>query len=186
MCGLVAGIAVAISRFTIRVLGRPLKLLEAGMTSVRQGRPEPIQVSRTGDEIESLGESFSLMIQALAESKEEIRQNQELLEQRIRQPTVEPELAKNDALAASQVKSEFQANMSHELRTPMNGLLGMLDLTLDARLEPEHREQLELARLCSHSVLSLLNDILDLSKIEAVRCGWSGCLSLCERWWRIA
>ena len=50
MCGLVAGIAVAISRFTIRVLGRPLKLLEAGMTSVRQGRPEPIQVSRTGDE----------------------------------------------------------------------------------------------------------------------------------------
>jgi len=43
LCGLVAGIAVAISRFTIRVLGRPLKLLEAGMTSVRQGRPSPFR-----------------------------------------------------------------------------------------------------------------------------------------------
>ena len=93
LCLVVAVVAVAISRFTIRLLARPLELLQAGITSVRQGKFEPIQVSRTGDEIEYLGESFNRMIQALAASREEIRQHQELLEQRIAQRTNELERA---------------------------------------------------------------------------------------------
>jgi signal transduction histidine kinase/DNA-binding response OmpR family regulator len=159
--------AAAISLFTIRLLARPLALLEAGITSVRRGHLVPIQVSRTGDEIEYLGESFNRMIEALAASQEEIRLHQELLEDRIRQRTEDLERAMHTALNASQAKSEFLANMSHELRTPMNGLLGMLDLALDGSISGEQKDQLETAQRCAYSLLGLLNDILDLSKIEA-------------------
>lgn len=169
LCGVVLGVAAAISRFTNRLLARPLTLLEAGITSVREGRLEPIRVSRTGDEIEYLGESFNRMIGALAASQEEIRQYQELLEERIRQRTGDLEQAMHGALAASQAKSEFLANISHELRTPMNGLLGMLDLVLDSPVAGEQRDQIEIAQRCAYSLLDLLNDILDLSKIEAGR-----------------
>jgi signal transduction histidine kinase/CheY-like chemotaxis protein len=167
LCGVVAMLATFISRFTMRLLARPLKFLEAGITSVRHGRLEPIQVSHTNDEIEYLGESFNRMIEVLAASKEEIRQHHEHLEQRIKQRTAELEKAMHAAFAASRAKSEFLANMSHELRTPMNGLLGMLDLTLDSRLGAEQRDQVETAQRCAYSLLALLNDILDLSKIEA-------------------
>jgi signal transduction histidine kinase/ActR/RegA family two-component response regulator len=160
-------VAGAISRFTMRLLARPLMLLHAGITAVRKGRLEPIQVSRTGDEIEFLGDSFNRMISALAASQDEIRQHRELLERRIRERTEELEEALLRAQAASEAKSEFLANMSHELRTPMNGVLGMIDITLESRLAPEQREQLETAQQCAYSLLALLNDILDLSKIEA-------------------
>jgi signal transduction histidine kinase/CheY-like chemotaxis protein len=163
----VAGVAFAISRFTIKLIARPISHLEAGITSVREGRLEPVRVSPTGDEIQSLGESFNNMLAALTASKEEIRQHQELLEERIRKRTGELADAMRAALAASQAKSEFLANMSHELRTPMNGLLGMLDLTLDSTLTGEQRDQIETAQRCAYSLLGLLNDILDLSKIEA-------------------
>jgi signal transduction histidine kinase/CheY-like chemotaxis protein/HPt (histidine-containing phosphotransfer) domain-containing protein len=167
LCVIVAITAAAISRFTIRLLARPLALLEAGITSVREGHLVPIQVSRTGDEIEYLGESFNRMIEALAASQQEICLHQELLEERIRHRTEELERAMHSALNASQAKSEFLANMSHELRTPMNGLLGMLDLALDGGVNAEQKDQLETAQRCAYSLLALLNDILDLSKIEA-------------------
>lgn len=167
LCGVVVVIAFAISRFTMRLLARPLALLQAGITSVGKGLFEPIRVSRTGDEIEYLGESFNRMIAALGASHEEIRQNQALLEERIGRRTQELEKAMQAALAANHTKTEFLANMSHELRTPMNGLLGMLEVTLDSGLAGEQRDQLETAQRCAHSLLALLNDILDLSKIEA-------------------
>jgi len=68
---------------------------------------------------------------------------------------------------ATRLKSEFLANMSHEVRTPMNGIIGMIDLALDTQEETERRDYLETARGCAHSLLRVINDVLDFSRMEA-------------------
>jgi signal transduction histidine kinase len=79
----------------------------------------------------------------------------------------ELKLAKDKAEEMSQAKGEFLANMSHEIRTPMNGVIGTLQLLSDTRLGEVQQDYVNTAHKSAHSLLTILNDILDLSKIEA-------------------
>lgn len=84
-----------------------------------------------------------------------------------RQVTENLRIAKEAAEAVSRSKSEFLANMSHEIRTPLNGIIGMTNLTLQSELSEDQRENLSIVNSCADLLLSVINDILDYSKIEA-------------------
>jgi len=96
-------------------------------------------------------------------SQERIEEYAQELEQKNRQL----EEALVNATESTRLKSRFLANMSHEIRTPMNGVLGMTDFLLGTTLNPEQREYAESAKNSAQSLLRILNDVLDISKIEA-------------------
>jgi two-component system, sensor histidine kinase and response regulator len=118
-------------------------------------------------EIGLLGSAFDQMADALVarhaaqhRAEEELRQLNTTLEARVRQRTTELE-------SAIRAKSQFLANMSHEIRTPLNGVLGMLELVRQTELGPTQQRFVETARRSAGTLLGVINQILDLSKIEA-------------------
>lgn len=118
-----------------------------------------------------VGVGITLLIGALVRAKDQqetqLRERNILIEKKVEEQTKELALARDQALKASRVKSDFLASMSHEIRTPLNAIIGMAELLADTPLSDDQKKYTDIFRKAGDTLLSLVNDILDLSKIEA-------------------
>lgn len=112
-------------------------------------------------------DNVQLPYKKLEAIEQALRESNEQLESRVLLRTRELEIAKKEAEAASQTKSQFLANMSHDIRTPMNSIIGMTHLALRTPLNDMQRDYIQKAHESAQNLLTLINDILDISKIEA-------------------
>lgn len=140
-----------------------ISLLKARNTLEEKVRDRTTDLRRTNVELEN-------EISRRKSAEEDLRRHQDQLEQLVRERTAELRSARDSAEAANKAKSIFLANMSHELRTPLNAILGFSTLLCrDPATPPSQREQLDIINRSGTHLLTLINAVLDMAKIEAGR-----------------
>jgi signal transduction histidine kinase/ActR/RegA family two-component response regulator len=160
-----AGIAMFVATTLARRITQPVNRLSEAMTEVAQsGRFTLVAEDADDDLFRSLARSFNQLISKLDANDRDLRAT-----------LGELVVARDQANAANVLKSQFLANMSHEIRTPLNGVLAMADVMARDELGTRQRERLGVIRESGELLLSVINDVLDLSKIEAGRLELATC-----------
>lgn len=168
LCLAALGVASGLGILTARWIARPIARLNSASQAIASGDlDQAIAVSKIR-ELDGLAQSFNQMAGQLQQSFSALEKTNEELEQRVEERTTELREAKEAADAANHAKSDFLANISHELRTPLNGILGYAQILQCSQNIPEkERYNVQIIHQCGSHLLTLINDVLDISKIEA-------------------
>jgi two-component system sensor histidine kinase BarA len=161
-------IGFAIASRLQRSITRPLRTLSDTMNRVRLTSDFGQRAERqSDDETGQLVDSFNTMLDQISSRDQALEEHRAGLERTVEVRTRELAVARDAAESANRAKSDFLATMSHEIRTPMNGMLVMAELLAGGELPPRQQRYAETIVRSGQTLLTIINDILDLSKIEA-------------------